>query len=685
MKMKFKRGIRAVFLAVMFITLTCAGGFADTDVGITYTLGGFIAVGGGWLSDQPRHMDRTYLKEYLPFPQGFLADTELKLESKEGLDYYGYRMSHPGLTDQDYFFEAGKLGVYHAQIEYDELQHLYCTVNPYEKNIGILVQRLRFSGWYSPTPEFTLFAEDDFIKRTGSQPSSYPTGPTNPYNFTTYIRPIHYNQNDLRAGAEYGQPTDQPSIFTGRVSYHLSTFENGLADLLDPAAANVTPSNRISLPPSNMANYVTAEGGLDLKSYYKTRISGSMSYGWLSQNDYVFAGSTSAGPPASVAGQYFGTAGLGATTFAANIAGITHPIDPLTLKLSYRAYDFENNNTSNVILQTLEQNPTYNALLKAEQYSYFRQGVNFCADYRVNNLLAFTAGYIWSGVSRTEAQGRTSSNSPQFGMRLSPNDWLTLMANYTYTTRTGINSKSAFLEPGEPTPFLIPLTYKFYAGSLNGNKANFIAEVDPANNVTCSFNFSIYTDNYTDSIFGLQSDRGWSAGADLSWRPHERIALSLGYDHQQMQVEQRNATFTVDTSSAVVGGDSGTILTTSDSYDTFIAKADVKLIPNKLDLTTNASFSFALSNFNNDIYMPHLNEYYANISTFLTYKFNEHWAVRAGYLFQAFGLSNAYHRLYSQGVLATGGPGVSQIYNTMDGYYRNATANVVQGFLQYKF
>ena len=34
-----------------------------------------------------------------------------------------------------------------------------------------------------------------------------------------------------------------------------------------------------------MANYVTAEGALNLKSY-KTRITGSLSYGWLSQNDY---------------------------------------------------------------------------------------------------------------------------------------------------------------------------------------------------------------------------------------------------------------------------------------------------------------------------------------------------------------------------------------------------------------
>jgi hypothetical protein len=99
MKMKIKREILAVCLAVMFITLTCPGGFADKDVGADYTLSGSISVGGGGLSDQPRHMDRSYLKQYLPFPQGFLASMDLSLKSKDGLEHYRYIMGHPGLTD----------------------------------------------------------------------------------------------------------------------------------------------------------------------------------------------------------------------------------------------------------------------------------------------------------------------------------------------------------------------------------------------------------------------------------------------------------------------------------------------------------------------------------------------------------------------------------------------------------
>ena len=233
---------------------------------------------------------------------------------------------------------------------------------------------------------------------------------------------------------------------------------------------------------------------------------------------------------------------------------------------------------------------------------------------------------------------------------------------------------------------LVPLTYKFYAGSLIRNNFNFIAEVYPRNNFTFSFNFSIYNDNFTNSTLGIQSDRGWSTGADVSWRPHDRVALSLGYDHQQLQVRELAATTPIFGEQGLITGDEGPTLTTSDSYDTFVARADIKLIPNKLNLTARGSYSFANSNFHNPA-MPNLNEYYADIRTYLTYQFNEHWAVRAGYIFQQFGQSNKYGEMWTRGITAAGvnGPNYNQMLNTLGGYYRDGTANLVQAFLQYKF
>ena len=99
-----------------------------------------------------------------------------------------------------------------------------------------------------------------------------------------------------------------------------------------------------------------------------------------------------------------------------------------------------NNNMSNQVLRTAFENIDNPNLLLAEHYSYFRQGVNLGADYRVNKMRAFNVGYSWKGVSRTDGQGNTSSHSPQVGVKLTPTDWLSLLTNYTLTTRKGYNN-----------------------------------------------------------------------------------------------------------------------------------------------------------------------------------------------------------------------------------------------------
>ena len=121
-------------------------------------------------------------------------------------------------------------------------------------------------------------------------------------------------------------------------------------------------------------------------------------------------------------------------------------------------------------------------------------------------------------------------------------------------------------------------------------------------------------------------------------------------------------------------------------------RGDFKLIPDKLSLTTRANYSYSNSNFHTP-QVPNLNQSYFDSNTFFTYKFNEHWACRVGYIFQAFSTTRAYQRLFTQGLTnATPTPAVpkpvpvtNQSFNTLDGFYQNATAHIVQGFIQYKF
>jgi hypothetical protein len=651
-----KREIIVAFLAVMFfIPLTCTGAFAEMNV-CDYTLGGYLSLGGGFLPDPPRHRDAGYLEEYIPFPEGFLAEADLSLKSKDALEYYRFLMSHPGLSDQDFLLQAGKLGVYHTELEYDQLQHLYSTVNPFNDNIRMLVQRLRFSGNYMPTPDINIFAENLFQRRTGQQPATYSLGSPDTqggYNFTTYLRPIGYSQDDLKAGVEFDR-----RIFQFRTAYHLSTFVDDSTDVLGRSG---TTNSFVALPPSNIANYVTGEGALNLLAY-KTRLTGSFSYGWLAENDTVINRN----------GVQIGDAGLTASTMNGYISGVTRPWAPLTLRYAYRAYDFENSSADNRIMNAISDNIDF---FREGHYSYLRQTGTVGADYKVNNMLAFNVAYAWEGVDRSHEMGHTTSNTPQVGIRLFPTAWLNLTANYAFSDRQG--SDYLQVEDGEV------IKYKTFAGDDKRHKVDFIAEVFPLNNVTFSFNFSFFNDDFNNSAFGLLSDQGWSAGADVSWRPFERVALSLGYDHQAVsthELARQASPGTVPDPGFVVGGDTGPRLHTSDAYDTVTAKGDFKLIPNKLSLTTSASYSFSTSDFHNPV-MPNLHESFTDVDTWCTYRFNEHWGCKMGYIFEIFNMTDAYQTLYLTGIPAT----ANQMFNTLGGFYRDGTAHVLEGYIQYRF
>ncbi len=668
--MKIKREILAVFLAIMLVPLTCVFASAQLNVG-DYSLGGYLEMGGGALADYPNSKNRGYLIEYTPFPVGPLANANLTLKSKDELEYYNFRMTYPGLVgDQDFLLQMGKLGVWHAQVEYDQLQHVYDTANPLNDDIGILIQRLRASGDYQITPWLDLFAEDQWLRRTGQAPGVYEDGPSTPYAYTaTVLTPIQYSQNDLKVGTEIDKPTYQ-----FRLAYHLSTFDNGIPEV---KALTTSTSSYVSLPASNMANYITAEGGYNLLAY-KTRITGSLSYGWLNQNDQVYSEYGTAYTGAA-GGAQLGDAGLSASTVDGNISGVTRPTDNLSFRYSYKAYGYDNNNiNSNNLLMYQAFTGTLRTLLLTEQYSYLKQTMNLGTDYKVNDMLALEAAYTFSATDRTENQGNTSSNSPQFGIRLFPTSWLNLIANYAYSERLGNDMLNL-------TPNNI-LTYKFYAGDDRRNTANFVAEAFPLNNVTFSGNFSFHSDNYNDpSAYGLTSDLGWSAGGDASWTPAKWVALSLGYDHEQDNTKELAniagvTAPTVPYTATFVGGDRGPILNTLDAYDTVEAKADFKLIPDKLRFTTGASYSFSSSHFQGSTTMPHLNEAFADINAALSYQYDQHWGARAGYQYEIFNMTKSYQALYQTGY-TTG----NQALNTLDGFYRNATASVFTAFVQYKF
>ncbi|MGO9553944.1 MAG: MtrB/PioB family outer membrane beta-barrel protein [Syntrophobacteraceae bacterium] len=670
--MKIQKAIPVIFLAVMLLPLTPAGGFAQTTFG-GYNWSGDVEIGGRFLINSPNPASRGYLEEYTPLGAGAIVEQmHLLRTNDDGSEYYKFFMSHPGDTDEDFLLQFGKIGLYKFEFEYDQFQHVYCTVNPTVDDIMVLWQRLRISGDYTPTPECDLYGDYTFLKKDGQLPWVHNGGPGtslgSAYGFTAMLAPVDYTQNDFKFGGDYAKQICQyPCQF--HLGYDLSLFQDD--NLLVQAPAPIALSSAFaSLPMSNMAQYVTGSGAVS-NLPGNTRVTGSFTYGWLTtQGDTIF----------NEGGKVAGSTDLSASTASGYLSLVSRPCDPLVLRLSYRIYDFENDNLNNPEVRLLwAGNSNFPlALAEREQYSYVRQSITVGADYKINSKVTADVEYTYDETDRNEGLGTTSNNIPKVGVRLYPCDWMTLMADYAHVSRTGDDPLSLVMSGAS---VVVPLTYRYYAGSDERNMVNFIAElIPPVNNVTCSVNFNLYDDQYSGSEFGLVGDNGWSAGADVGWTPCKCVSLALGYSH-----EHANTNELVGESTAGGGignqviGDAGPVLTTCDQYDTVSARAEILLIPDKLSLLSKASVSFSESDFHNPG-TPNLDEFYFHVDTWLKYKLNKCTALKLGYIYERFDMTSAYQVLY-----LTGTGGSNQSLNTLDGFYTNYTAHVVEALIQYKF
>ncbi len=672
--MKIQKAILVIFLAVMFLPLTPAGGFAQTTFG-GYNWSGDVEIGGRFLINSPNPASRGYLEEYTPLGAGAIVEQMHLLRTNEdGSEYYKFFMSHPGDTDEDFLLQFGKIGLYKFEIEYDQLQHVYCTVNPTVDDIMVLWQRLRISGDYTPTPEIDLYGDYTFLKKDGQIPYSHNGGPSanasSGYGNTPFLAPVDYTQNDYKFGGDYAKQICQyPCQF--HLGYDLSMFQDD--NQLTQAPFGVTNAFS-SLPVSNMAQYVTGSGAVS-NLPGNTRVTGSFTYGWLTTTD---------GDIFKEGGALAGITDLSASTASGYLSVISRPCDPLILRFSYRVYDFENDNLNNpealALWATNGTSGTPLALIRQEQYSYLRQAFTIGADYKINSKVTADVEYTYDETDRNEGLGTTSNNIPKVGVRLYPCDWMTLIADYAHVSRVGDDFLYGLMS-GSTT--IVPLTYRFYAGDDERNIVNFIAEfTPPVNNVTCSVNFNLYDDHYSGSEFGMTGDNGWAAGADVGWTPCKCVSLALGYSHEHANTNEL-ASDTFNTSGVATNGaigDLGPVLTTSDQYDTVSARAEIVLVPDKLSLLSKASVSFSESDFHNPNII-NLDEFYFHVDTWLKYKLNKCTALKLGYIYERFDMTNAYQELYLTGSSAS----VNQTYNTLDGFYTNYTAHIVEALIQYKF
>ena len=635
MKIADVKKLLLFLFSLMLLPLTPCVSFGEIEIG-DYRFGGDIDIGGRFFIQKPGRYDRGYFEIYRDFPQGFVLERlDLSVTNKDASQYFQVLATEPGERDQNFLFRSAMVGVYSVEFEWDQLQHVYSTIYPTIEEIRQQWETARFGFTYTPTTEIDVSAEYKFSHKYGNIPKGeIAGGPSNAFNFTPFLEPIDYTEHYLTAGAELAR-----QMYQFRVAYNLSIFENDIKWVEVPGGSQ----NFVYLPPSNIAHYVTAAGGVNLP--YRTRVNASFSYGWLSQHDSQL-------PDISFAS---GSTDLSVNNILGYLSAVSRPLDPLTLKAYYRIFDYQDTLDS-TIQPSIDPNHLFH-------YPFTKQTADFDAKWNFKWPGSIDVEYRWDRWTRDYMNGDTSEHTPKVAVRLTPFDWLTFISAYSHSSRDGSNY--ILYDSGNPESILLN---KFYAADRERDKVDLTAEFTPLNNLVFSINYGLANDTYHDSPYGLLDDKNWSAGADISYSPIKRLALSFGYLHEHFKSRVLAGP------DSVIDIDPGPELLTTDDFDTFSAGLELKIIPEKLDLTTRYSYSFSRSDFHNSA-LPDLKESINRLESWLRYRFTKQLAVKAGYIFETFDINNEYARLDFR----------QPVEYDLDGYYRPYTAHIMMGILQYKF
>jgi len=621
-----------LLFALLLLSLAVSDVRAQVEFG-NYKLGGSVELGGRFFIEKPSRLGRGYFELYRDYPEGFVLERlNLELANKDMSQFFQVMVTEPGEKDQNFLFRGSRVGVWDLEFEWDQLQHLYSTISPYIDEVRTQWETARVAFTYTPKPEIDISSEYKWISKFGNIPKG--AKERGEFSSDPFLERIDYTQHEFNTGIELAQPNYQ-----FRVGYNLSIFENDNKSL----ALFSNPSDLLSLPPDNMANYVTAGGGVNLP--YRSRITGAFSYGWLVQDSAVIPNDS----PIS------GSSNLEVNTLTGFISAVSRPINPLTVKGYYRIYDFHDN-ANDTLVSALGGDS-----LRSLHYPFMRQTASADAKWTFPIPVSIDVEYKYDQMNRDYNNGDTTEHTPKVALKATPFNWLNLIGTYSHSIRDG----SGYISPSF-TAEEIALS-KFYAADREQDRVDFVAEIMPLNNLTFSVNYGLANDSYDRNPFGLLSDKRWSAGIDVAWNPISRLSLNAGYMHEQFRTRER-----ADLNS-FIDIDPGPILLTNDYFDTVCVGMDLVIIPEKLDFNSRYSYSFADTDFNNSN-LPPLKDTISRFESYFRYRFTKNISAKVGYIFEQFSISGDYSRYTFP----------DDSYD-LDGYYKPYTAHMILGMLQYRF
>ena len=693
-------------VAVLTILAACV---AAPPASAQYSLGGFnvqgeIETGFRFFVDDPSKRDRGKLEEYrdLPANRPFLEHLNLRLarpDESYAIEFGGDKW---GQQDQHFFLEAGRLGLWKFGFDWDQIPHVYSTTartlatetsrgqwtlptprpNLFDWNtappIDEISQRwdtMKLTALVTPTPDLDLRAEYTRIRKDGDRPFSVPFGSPGG-NFFEILEPISQTIHDIRLRGTLARENWQ--IQGG---YSFSMFNQGVMSVvadnpcfgLGAAVAaggcagdsSGPATGRMSVAPDNTAHTFTLSGAVNLPM--RTRLSANASYSLRLQDATLLAHTINpafAGTPELTLPQRSADRSVGVTVI--NLNATTRPLNPLTLSLRYRLYDYNDMSSEPIFPGHVVSDRSLTIEdREALKWGYTRQNVDLDGRWRFGQPVALTLGGGWERWDRVNHREVpvTDEVFAKAALDVTPVDWLVARLTYRPSFRrideynTFAHHEHQVLEEDTAASLLqgqSVLLRKFDEAERDRQTVNLTLTFTPFETLAATLMGEYGNDRYIDSPLGLQDATRWSVGFDVNWQPHERLALFAGYTHESILQKQRSRSRPVSSGTTLDVADFDWITVNTDTVDTVRLGADF-VVTDALTWRTAVSYAYALGRVQNRNPlgaptsgsasqnttataqpMPAFEDALLRLDTALRYRFAKSWTASFAYAWESF-------------------------------------------------
>ena len=497
-----------------------------------------------------------------------------------------------GQDNQYYFLGGGRYGKYKIDLSYDEIPHRY-AFNQKSLYTGIGSQNLalsdalqtdlqglagdpvaqanRLNAAYATAnigdpkiqrkdlalnmdlvalDPFSLRVEFAGEKQEGTRPLF---GSFSLINALELFEPVNNETFDMKFIAEYAK-----KAYFLNATYYFQNFKNKVDTLTfdNPFRIDDTfggPSNgRLDLAPDNNYQNVSLSGSyMDLP--FRTRLSGTAAWGWMSQDDSLipFTTNTALAPPTvpvnypSLASLPTRKADVKVNTALYQFALSSNPLSYMHVKGKFRHYSYDNNTNQLAFPDGYVDSDTFPVTgtlpnpISTLPSSYNTTKADIDVGFDVWTQTRLNLKYTYNLTKRTNREvDRQNDNIYGASIDSNPIDWLGLRLAYD-RTETDINEYvyNVYLKGGQDLEQL-PALRKYDQADVSRDRLRFSTNLYPTDQLTFGGSFVYGRDRFKDSPYGLTGNKYYSFSLDAGYALTDRLDLNAFYVYEKYDNEQ---------------------------------------------------------------------------------------------------------------------------------------------------